>query len=260
MNIYRKESIKFIDMKCITAAVILIYSISLFAQNPVRDVVYLYNGSIIRGNILEISENKTLKIESCGNILVFEMADVQKITKEEYEPEHSIPVSISNGYINITSFGVLAGPAENSGKTPLSIETVNAYRFKNKYSFGLGLAMELFEKAHVPVFLDCRYSLARREISPFILVKGGYSLPVGGDPENYTYDYSEHYSKGGPLMGVGAGLAFRINNFNLITLSLAYRYQQLTTTEIQRNGEIKWKYDHSVKYNRLEVKFGFCFD
>jgi hypothetical protein len=247
-------------MKYLITLLILACASSVPAQDLIRDVVYLNNGSIIRGNIIEITGNKTLKIESCENILVFDMSEIQKITREEYEPVRTADLLKTDGYINITSFGVLAGPVENSGKAPLSIETVNAYRLNSRYSFGIGIGMELFEKAHVPLFLDCRYLLMKRNVSPFILIKGGYALPVGGDSETDTYTYQEQYSKGGPLMGTGAGLQFRLNEHNLIIMSLSYRYQQLTTTEIQRNGDNKWEYDHSVKYNRLELKFGFCFD
>jgi hypothetical protein len=239
---------------------IFLCSLSLFAQKPVRDVVYLNNGSIIRGNIIEISENKTLKIESCENILVFDMTDVHKITKEVHtylKDDHDF--AKPSGYINITSFGVLAGPAENSSMAPVSIETINGYRLNNKYTFGLGIGMDIFEKIHVPVFLDGRYMLLNRDISPVIIIKGGYSLPVGRESTNNFY-YNEYYSKGGPMLGTGAGLVFRINNHNLVSISLLYRYQQLITTEVQRNGDRTWKFDHSVKYNRMELKFGFYFD
>jgi hypothetical protein len=249
-------------MKLLLLPAFLIISVSIFAQIQVRDVIYLNNGSIIRGNIIEISDNKTLKIESCDNVLVFDMAEVQKVTKEEI-PFVQVAENISkpDGYINITSFGVLSGNNESSMTAPaqFSFETVNAYRLNRKYSFGLGIGIDRFDKLHVPVFLDCRYQLLNRDISPVIILKGGYSLPVGGE-NNSNYYYAENYSKGGPMLGAGAGLIFRINNHNLAAISLAYRYQQTVTTEVQRNNDMKWTYDHSVKYNRLEIKFGFYFD
>ncbi len=144
-------------MKLFISLSLLIISVSLCAQNPVRDVIYLNNGSIIRGNIIEISNNKTIKIESCDNILVFDMTEVQKVTKEEIPTGQNIQLSSKpGGYINITSFGVLAGLKESSSISPVSIEMVNAYRFLNKYSFGIGLGIDLYDKVHIPVFLDCR--------------------------------------------------------------------------------------------------------
>jgi hypothetical protein len=237
------------------------FSLVAFSQKPVRDVIYLNNGSIIKGNIIEISENKTLKIESCENILVYDLTEVQKIVKEEYTLfQKEVRPQKTSGYLNITSFGVLTGPAGNQNMAPVSFETVNAYMLNGKYSFGLGIGMDLYEKVHIPVFMDCRYILLNRNVSPVIILKGGYSLPVGSEEGNDYYYYNEYYSKGGPMMTAGTGFVFRINDHNQVTISLAYRYQQLTTTEIQRYSESKWEYDHSVKYNRIELKFGFYFN
>ncbi len=49
-----------------------------------QEVVYLKNGSVIRGVILEMVPEKSVKIQtSDGNIFVYQMSEVQKITKEE---------------------------------------------------------------------------------------------------------------------------------------------------------------------------------
>lgn len=58
-----------------------------FAQES-EDVVYLKNGSIIRGQITEIIPNEKLKIQTRdGNLLVFTMDEVEKITKEPFNPQ-----------------------------------------------------------------------------------------------------------------------------------------------------------------------------
>ena len=48
------------------------------------DVVYLKNGSIIKGIILEQIPNQTIKIETAdGSIFVYDMNRVTKITREQ---------------------------------------------------------------------------------------------------------------------------------------------------------------------------------
>lgn len=48
-----------------------------------QDVVYLKNGSIIRGMIIEQIPNKSIKIQTKdGNVFVYEMDEIEKITKE----------------------------------------------------------------------------------------------------------------------------------------------------------------------------------
>ena len=60
-------------------------SFSVSAQTGnLEDVVYLKNGSIIRGIIIEQVLNKSLKVQTKdGNVFVYNVADVEKITKEQ---------------------------------------------------------------------------------------------------------------------------------------------------------------------------------
>ena len=63
----------------------LLLSISTYvaAQNY-TEVVYLKNGSIIKGVIIEQVPNVSLKIKtSDGSLIICQMSDVEKITKEE---------------------------------------------------------------------------------------------------------------------------------------------------------------------------------
>ena len=72
-------------MKKIVALVLFAFitSVSTFAQSNFQEVVYLKNGSIIRGVILEQIPNETIKIATAdGNLFVFRMDEVEKITKE----------------------------------------------------------------------------------------------------------------------------------------------------------------------------------
>ena len=53
------------------------------AQGHLEDVVYLKNGSIIRGTIIEQIPDVSLKIQTMdGNIFIYEMNDIEKFTKE----------------------------------------------------------------------------------------------------------------------------------------------------------------------------------
>lgn len=62
------------------------------AQQPMIDVVYLHNGSIIRGFIIEQIPSESLKVQTRdGSVFVYEMAEVQRIVREplSQEPEWS---------------------------------------------------------------------------------------------------------------------------------------------------------------------------
>ena len=52
-----------------------------FGQSNYQDVVYLKNGSIIRGVIIEQVPNKSIKIETADrNVFVYLMDEIEKIT------------------------------------------------------------------------------------------------------------------------------------------------------------------------------------
>lgn len=52
-------------------------------QNPYKEVVYLKNGSIIKGVILEQIPNQSIKIQTAdGSVFVYPMFEVERITKE----------------------------------------------------------------------------------------------------------------------------------------------------------------------------------
>lgn len=59
---------------------------ALFAQQRMQDVVYLKDGSIIHGTIIEQVPNVSLKVQTKdGNVFVYSMDNVLKITKEPYK-------------------------------------------------------------------------------------------------------------------------------------------------------------------------------
>ena len=55
-----------------------------FAQTSLQDVVYLKNGSIIRGDIIEMVPSETVKIMTAdGCVFIYDFVDVEKFTKEK---------------------------------------------------------------------------------------------------------------------------------------------------------------------------------
>jgi len=68
---------------------IILFSSFGFTQKY-EDVVHLKNGSIIRGIIIEEAPNKHIKIQSGQNIFVFQIDEIEKMTKE-----------ISKSYVDI---------------------------------------------------------------------------------------------------------------------------------------------------------------
>lgn len=70
-----------------------------FTQQNYQDVVYLKNGSIIKGVIIEQIPNKSIKIETADrNVFVYQIDELEKMTKE-VKPYSQNDISSKPNYI-----------------------------------------------------------------------------------------------------------------------------------------------------------------
>ena len=62
---------------------ILFAGLSMYAQNNTQDVVYLKNGGMIKGVIIEQVPGVSLKIQTAdGSVFVYPIEEIEKMTKE----------------------------------------------------------------------------------------------------------------------------------------------------------------------------------
>jgi hypothetical protein len=85
---------------------LLIYFVcqaSFSFSQTLEDVIYLKNGSVIHGIILEQIPDQTIKIKSDKNVFLFKMSEVAKIVKEEVLVQQSPSQTTSNSILTQTS-------------------------------------------------------------------------------------------------------------------------------------------------------------
>lgn len=64
----------------------VLFASTISNAQTLQEAVYLKNGSIIKGTIIEQVPNEALKIKTAdGSIFVYQMSEVEKITKIEKE-------------------------------------------------------------------------------------------------------------------------------------------------------------------------------
>jgi len=233
------------------------FTSSLLAQEV--DHIYLKSGSVLRGNILEIEPADHVKIEDlCGNIWFYKMTDVDRITSEPYQQVKKVknaPIGFEQGFVNMTSIGFLVGSSSNAQVAPFSLLMVNGWRSELGFFAGAGLGVEFLSSNYMPFFLDLRYDLLGGDVVPYVVAKGGYSVPLSSDHSEYDIEYE--YS-GGPLFGVGVGLKIKTRNHFAWDISLLYRYQETAYSEVYDwNNQT---YDYTDVYNRIEIRLGFYID
>lgn len=229
---------------------ILLIMNGLVAQSNKSDAVYLTNGSILRGKIIENVVGKYVKIEMVGSsILVIAEQDVDHIMLREAIPLKKRDAKPQDIEV-LPAISFYGGSKFNSGFT-----TITSYRFPFRLSVGAGIGVEWFNVAGLPVFADVRYNVLKGGLSPYVYSQAGYSMPLATNP---TGDYSTYY--GGPLFAAGVGLRKNFANRNAFVFSLGYRFQQMRTDYgyywYSQTYDTK-RYD---RFNRFAFSLGFIFD
>jgi len=132
---------------------LVMFSSFAFSQQNYQDVVYLKNGSVIRGMIIEQVPNKSIKIETSDkSLFVYPIDEVEKITKEvAVNDSKSVKLSAKRkGYIGISigpsiPVGAFADHSDGAAKTGVQLNLAN---FGYLFTENIGIAAIWFGAAN----------------------------------------------------------------------------------------------------------------
>ncbi len=216
-----------------------------YSQERGQDVVYLKNGSIIRGVIIEQVPNKSIKLQTKdNNIFVYEIDEVEKIGKERASfnpfdkitnPKNTYDI---NGYRGFVDFGYTSGIDKN-----VQLTTTHGYQLNPYFFAGAGTGISYFtntESLLIPLFVDLRGNFTNGQIAPFIGLRMGYAIDV-------TNDYGGNGFYCNPFVGVKYMIGERL----AVNLSLGYGTQT-------RKFSID-EYSSSSNIDGFNFKFGVEF-
>lgn len=191
-----------------------------FAQRNLEDVVYLKNGSIIRGVVVELLPTQTVKIETVDrNVFVFQMAEVEKIIKE---PRHGqTKVAVNNAsetrFKGIVEFGY-ENKIGDFGLDRVKLNLIGARQINSYTSIGLGAGIRHYtndDVTLVPVFADFRGYFTNNNILPYVALQVGYSFCV------------TKFNEAGFLLEPSAGVSFALSGNKRMNLGVGYSMQKL---------------------------------
>jgi hypothetical protein len=227
-------------------------SVNLKAQSR-EDIIYLYNGSILKGKVIENITGVHTSIEIVGrNIIVIPDTAIkmilmdQKIVSKDRE-NLATPVEMK---ANVNFYG----GSQNSG----GFTFITSYRFPFRLATGVGLGIEWFDHQQIPFMADITYSFLKGSWSPYIYAQGGYAVPLSQKGDD---DWTEYH--GGALAGTGAGMRFNFSKRNALVFSIGYRYQKTETVTNPYPWSSSWPQYETIRYdeyNRITFSFGFLFN
>ena len=143
--------------------------VTCIAQN-VQEVVYLKNGSVVRGIVIEQVPGVSLKIQtSDGSIFVYQTSEIDKITKEINKPKNKrYRGFLDAGY----TFGV-----GDWGVDRLEFFTSHGCQLNPHLYIGGGIGISCYENSYyaLPIFAHIRANISDNYISPYLDFKIGYS-------------------------------------------------------------------------------------
>ena len=233
------------------------------AQTPVEDVVYLHDGSILRGTIKAQSSNE-LKIEIAGgSLFALQTSNIDsvvfdvKTSPTEYSYNHP-----TKGYFNITQVGVPLGSTTTfdwySSYSKIAggfaAQTINGYRFSPHLMAGGGVAINIVNHAMLQFFADGRYELLKRKATPYAYADVGYNIDLTADLDN---GYEQTTYAGGLTWGVGTGVRFNFKHGGAFLFDVGYKLIQRKeqTTYPEGGSAILTQYS----LNRLAIMIGLAF-
>lgn len=238
----------------ILLSIILTFIVFPSTAQKIKDALYLKNGSIIYGKLLEISDDKYKIQTSDGSLFIYSSDEVGKFTKEipQYEGRKTSGVGFT------LEAGVLIGSQHSEYAAPFSFNIILNYTAGKKDILGLGSGVEFLGSSFTPFFLEYKHLLGDKKTVPFVFFRGGALVHLGGDDDNDNpnnpYYYPREYN-GGASLAAGTGVSWAREDSETY-LSFAYRYARTSYTQNNYNDIT---YTYKSNYNRLEVKFGFKF-
>jgi len=116
---------------------LIITIFSLSAQKK-RDILYLKNGSIIYGKLLEVNNNQYKIKTTDGSIFIFSSTEVEKFENEtpvfDGRKKSGLGFALEGGF--------LVGPQNSDYKNPFSFNVLGNITAKTRNIFSIGSGVE----------------------------------------------------------------------------------------------------------------------
>jgi len=235
-------------MRTFLVSLLVLFFLQPACSQKMNDVIYLHNGSIIRGNLTEQSDTLVRIMTCCGSVFAYKPDEVSRIARERSVAGQ--PMVPRKGYMVFTSFGVLVGSSEDQKSAPFSTLMEHNFRFNKWLALGGFMGFEQLNENVLPLGLNLRFLAPAARTDYFISGTCGYSVSLGKPAET-----GMEKARGGFMTGVETGFIIPLSRGSALTLAVGYRYNRLN---YQLNDWWRGDYEKQITFNRFMVRFGIC--
>ncbi len=139
-----------------------------------RDALYLKNGSIVYGKLIEINDGQYRIRTTDGLLFTFSTGEVEKFILGEQSEPKEVRINDPNGF----GFGIESGLLIGGRRMKISLSSFHVilwptYTFGARNTFSLVTGAELFDQVYMPMMMEYRFNILKTNVSPFIYMKGG---------------------------------------------------------------------------------------
>jgi len=243
----------------LTLTLMLVASVTTFAQTT-KDVVYLKDGNVIRGQLVEIIPDKQVKIKTAdGSLFVYDTNAIERIengetAKKEKKSEDAPTVNarrIARGFKGFTE-GSFSASLDGSSYHREGLSVSLGSQILPQLFVGGGIGFEYFGKPNtvtVPIYLDIRTNFINGPISPCIGTKLGYAF--GRDIQGFYFN---------PMLGCRFGLTNKLALHAAIGYALLYDVYLSETYNYGQSNEYYYNVDFDgTPTSAIKIQFGFEF-
>lgn len=216
---------------------VLLSAGSLMAQSTV-ETVYLKNGGLVKGEIVEQVPGQSLKVKTKdGNIFVYQMDEVERITKEQVtvgnEGHRGLDFNIDLGYNLPTKSGNDGWP---------TAELSLGKRFSKSFYWGLGAGAYIPTgdgDVQIPITTEAKmfFPLGNSKLTPFVSLKGGYiintadDISVGSGKSKVKVEQSNY-----ALLQLMPGISFPLSGSVDFNLAAGYAHMVKVSGDVDGGG------------------------
>ncbi len=222
-----------------------------------EDVVYLKNGSIIHGVIIEQVPNEKVKIQSGKNVFVYTFDEIEKIVKEEIVDEN--PSGLKDfghkpkGFVFHYEIG-LTDYVASTNFPMFAVLLTHGYQVNPHLFLGLaaGADISAVNVYNVPVYFDLRGYFLKSRFTPYAELGLGYNLIAASRSSGFSSGGSTLH---GFLITPNFGGRFAINKKLGASIALGYRFVGAAS----KSGSWKRYRQTFGGYNAVTLRFGILF-
>lgn len=237
----------------IFCVLILCFCCLLAQAQSTQDVIYLKNGSVIRGQIVLLEPSGIVKIEIYGgSVLVYDVDEVLKISKESSKDPNKIKKTnhkfSGRGFTHRISIETMLGQGQWGLVPGLGHHYQCNYHLNRFFSFGAGMGINtFFDLSFVPVYANFKGYFMKSSASVYYDINVGYGIILP------SYHVS---SSGGLYIRPAVGVRFHSTTKAHLFLDFGYNIQYASTVEIDWNNN---PVSYERIYYRPSLRLGITF-